>query len=144
MQTTDERWIQVSEQRAPGHGTAILQASIADLHRLRIDIKRLRYVLEFFRDVLGTGVRPVIRALTRAQDHLGGLQDAEVARERIRAFLRTRKKDRKAGRRLPAVDSYLSDLKDAIDEARSGAGAVFTDLVAPEFRSKLASAIAAL
>lgn len=34
VQTTTDRWIQVSEQRTPGHGTAILQTDITELIQL--------------------------------------------------------------------------------------------------------------
>lgn len=45
-------------------------------HRLRINSKQMRYILEFFADALGPGSDPLIAALTRAQDELGALQDA--------------------------------------------------------------------
>lgn len=55
----------------------------ADYHRLRIRCKRLRYSLEFTSGLYGTGTQPFIRKLTRLQDALGLMQDAEVASTRL-------------------------------------------------------------
>ena len=49
------------------------------LHRLRIDGKKLRYLLEFFRELFAAGaVDPLISALKRLQDHLGEFNDLVV------------------------------------------------------------------
>jgi CHAD domain-containing protein len=61
----------------------------ADIHRLRILFKRLRYTCEFFREAFSdpaSGKDPLaeyIRAMVRFQDCLGEHQDAIVARVRI-------------------------------------------------------------
>jgi CHAD domain-containing protein len=62
-------------------------ASIEQLHALRIEFKKLRYTLEFFREVLGKEVKEVINGIKTLQDHLGDLNDAEVACQILRAFL---------------------------------------------------------
>jgi CHAD domain-containing protein len=54
-------------------------ASIERLHQLRIEVKRLRYTIESLREVLGSEKKAVIRELIRLQDHLGDLNDADVA-----------------------------------------------------------------
>lgn len=56
-------------------------------HQLRITSKRLRYTLEFFRQVLGTDVEPLIDEIKKLQDHLGDLQDAVVTCNLLRDFL---------------------------------------------------------
>jgi CHAD domain-containing protein len=67
---------------------AVEAPSVRTLHALRIEIKRYRYLLEFFQGVLGTvSVRPLLEAAVRAQDHLGRLHDADVASQRLRAYL---------------------------------------------------------
>jgi CHAD domain-containing protein len=53
------------------------------MHALRIDCKRLRYSLEFVRHLLGNDGRTLIKQLRRLQDHLGDLNDAVVARDRL-------------------------------------------------------------
>jgi CHAD domain-containing protein len=61
--------------------------SLASYHELRIDLKRLRYALEFFRDVLGPSSLEVIEALKLLQDVLGDLQDARVAVEHLHSVI---------------------------------------------------------
>lgn len=55
------------------------QADYVTLHRLRIAFKRLRYSIEFFEDVLGKEQYVAIKLLKEIQDHLGDLNDAQVA-----------------------------------------------------------------
>jgi CHAD domain-containing protein len=50
-------------------------AAMDTLHSLRLEIKRLRYTLEFFRPLLNPAADRAIEHLIRAQDHLGDLQD---------------------------------------------------------------------
>jgi len=56
-------------------------ASVGELHALRIDAKRLRYITEFCRPLLpGKAARRYVAALRDLQDILGTLNDAVVAR----------------------------------------------------------------
>ncbi len=57
------------------------------LHQLRIAAKRLRYVLEFFGEILGTEADALIKQVKALQDHLGDLQDAIVACNLLRDFM---------------------------------------------------------
>ncbi len=70
------------------HGRAIDRASPdAELHALRIDAKRLRYVLEFFRPLYRKrGMRKLLRQLHRLQDNLGNFNDACVQRVTLRGL----------------------------------------------------------
>ncbi|MFQ5575639.1 MAG: CHAD domain-containing protein [Anaerolineae bacterium] len=63
-------------------------ASAACLHRLRIECKQFRYALEFFQSALGPEAKDMIRHIKVIQNHLGALQDAVVAVELVRNFLR--------------------------------------------------------
>jgi CHAD domain-containing protein len=65
------------------------KASIVELHALRTEFKRLRYTVEFFREMLGGKAGPVIEDLKAIQDHLGELHDADVACNIISDFLNT-------------------------------------------------------
>jgi CHAD domain-containing protein len=65
----------------------IPNASPEQLHALRIEFKKLRYTLEYFREVLGTEVGMVIDELKDVQDHLGNLHDAQVATQVLRDYL---------------------------------------------------------
>ncbi|GAB4495328.1 MAG: hypothetical protein OHK0052_02520 [Anaerolineales bacterium] len=62
-------------------------ASLETLHALRIVFKKLRYAVEFFRELLGEDVQKLISELKRIQDHLGNLNDAHVACIRLAALL---------------------------------------------------------
>ncbi len=63
-------------------------ATLAQFHALRIEFKRLRYALEFFSEVLGGEVKEVIENIKSIQDHLGDLNDAHVATQMLRDFLK--------------------------------------------------------
>lgn len=60
---------------------------LASYHALRIDVKRLRYTLEFFRDVLSDEALMAIEAMKVLQDFFGDLQDARVASAHLRAVI---------------------------------------------------------
>ena len=62
-------------------------ADVATLHQLRIAAKRLRYTLEFVREPLGEDASPLIARVVALQDHLGFMNDAEVAASMARIFL---------------------------------------------------------
>jgi len=62
-------------------------ASIQQLHALRIEFKKFRYTLEFFKDVLGVDAESIIGEIKKIQDHLGDLNDAEVACSILNQFL---------------------------------------------------------
>lgn len=62
-------------------------ARIEQLHELRIEFKRLRYTMEFFREVLGPEVSLIIEEIKGVQDHLGDLNDADVACQILGTFL---------------------------------------------------------
>jgi CHAD domain-containing protein len=63
-------------------------APVTTLHALRIDCKYLRYTLEFFEGVLGPEAPWLIREVIALQDHLGDIQDAEVAKAILGDFAR--------------------------------------------------------
>ncbi len=74
-------------ERVRTYETVLDGAPVSTLHALRIDIKRLRYAVEFFVEVLGPEAKAVIEACKTMQDHLGDLNDAEVAIDRLTAFV---------------------------------------------------------
>lgn len=67
----------------------IENAVIEQLHALRIEFKKLRYAVEFFQEVLGDQAEQVIDDIKRIQDHLGDLNDADVACKTLREFIET-------------------------------------------------------
>ncbi len=119
-------------------------ASIAVLHALRIECKRLRYTLEFFREVLGAEVKKVIAEVVRLQDHLGDLHDADVANALLSEFLFSTREQASGRVIAPGVVAYLAfrqrELKHLIDTLPQA----WTRFNRPEVRHMLAAAIAAL
>jgi inorganic triphosphatase YgiF len=58
-----------------------------DLHALRIRAKRLRYLLEFLRELTGKPGRRLVKRLTALQDLLGSYQDAVVLADFVRVYV---------------------------------------------------------
>jgi CHAD domain-containing protein len=69
------------------YGPLLDAATIEQLHSLRIEFKKLRYTLEFFKEVLGEQTKALIEEVKILQDHLGDLNDADVACSILREFL---------------------------------------------------------
>lgn len=69
------------------YNSILEMASIEQLHNLRIEFKKLRYTVEFFQEVLGAEAKAVINEIKAMQDHLGDLNDAQVACQILREFL---------------------------------------------------------
>jgi CHAD domain-containing protein len=65
----------------------LTDAPVERLHMLRIEFKKLRYTVEYFAEVLGKRSFEVINALKQIQDHLGDLNDAQVATQIIGDFI---------------------------------------------------------
>lgn len=65
---------------------ALENAPLDLLHDLRIQAKRLRYLLEAFEEILGREARTVIEAIKGLQDHLGHIQDARIANQIMREY----------------------------------------------------------
>ena len=72
-------------RRMRRHGIALDQnAPLADLHRLRILGKKLRYLLEFFRSLYDeVEIEPLVEQLKLLQDILGGINDVRVQQQRL-------------------------------------------------------------
>ena len=79
------------------HGRALDKGSTAEaLHRVRIDGKKLRYLLEMFRSVYPDAeLGPLIACLKKLQDCLGALNDASVEQEALRRL--AQRLDRESG-----------------------------------------------
>jgi CHAD domain-containing protein len=81
------RLIYTRYETVRAYETVLQEAQIETLHALRIDCKYLRYTLEFLREVLGHEAEAVIEEVKAMQDHLGDLNDAEVAIGLLSDFL---------------------------------------------------------
>jgi CHAD domain-containing protein len=70
-----------------GYEPFLENASIELLHQLRIDAKHFRYAVENFQEILGRESAIVIAETKQIQNHLGDLNDAEVACQFLENFL---------------------------------------------------------
>ncbi|GAB4528192.1 MAG: hypothetical protein Fur0018_14170 [Anaerolineales bacterium] len=128
------------------------QASLIELHALRIAIKRVRYALEFFACVLGEETGAVISTLKALQDHLGALNDADVACQRITNMLtdwdkhqRTLPGTQPPPQRNPqAALAYLSYCYQQRQQLLASFPQTWHTLLTPEWKRTLALTIAAL
>jgi CHAD domain-containing protein len=124
-------------------------ATLEQLHALRIEFKKLRYAVEFFREILGKEAKSVINVLKTMQDHLGDLNDAQVATQLLSDFL--------ARMELTHLDLPLSERRNpeplVVYLAAKHAErhqlmrtfpAAWEDFNQSEFRQNLALAVAAL
>jgi CHAD domain-containing protein len=135
-------WLAYEQVRA--HDAALRWADAEGLHALRIDGKRLRYTLEFFREALPRlQVDRLIGTVTEMQDLLGEHNDADVASKAAREFLVAQ------GSRLPeasrqAVGHYVDSRIAEMAQIRRRVPALWRRMVGLTFRRALASAIASL
>jgi CHAD domain-containing protein len=141
--------IYTAYENVRAYETAFDQADVLTLHALRIEGKRLRYALEFFEEVLGGELKGVIQMTKRLQDHLGDLNDTEVAGRYLREFMERFEQSQAAlpfGERAnvePVVQylAYQYAEKHRLLTTFPDTWAAFN---APEIRRGLALAVAAL
>jgi CHAD domain-containing protein len=124
-------------------------ATLEQLHALRIEFKKLRYAVEFFREILGKEARSVINVLKTMQDHLGDLNDAQVATHLLSDFLARMEFSHLdlplAERRNPEpVVVYLAAKHAERHRLMRTFPTAWEQFNQPEFRQNLALAVAAL
>ena len=119
-------------------------AAAETLHALRIECKRLRYVLEFFGDTLGPEVDPAIASLVRLQDHLGNLNDSTVTIGLVREYLAGAHSGPMQAAAGIAAGRYLEFHQQNVQALRRGVEAPWRQVEAVAFRTQLARAVAVL
>lgn len=119
--------------------SVIEHANSATLHELRIEFKRLRYVFEFFEEVLGPSLKFVIKEVKQMQDHLGDLNDAEVAG----VLLRDVHKELKKAERQ-AVEAYRTAREAEAALLKAGTFAAWVNYNRGDVHEALAQAIGVL
>ncbi len=119
------------------HDRSGLPADAEELHAMRIDGKRLRYVLEFFAETLGSHADEVIKPLMAFQDHLGVLNDISVARH----ILAPHADDPQTG---PAVAAYLAQREQQAAHLGADLPARWEKLSGAAYRRKLATCLVSL
>lgn len=75
-----QRVLEARYRRICKRGRGLGELSAAELHRLRIAIKKFRYAADFFSGLYGgRPVRETLRRLSRLQDVLGAINDSAMA-----------------------------------------------------------------
>ncbi|MBW8707927.1 MAG: CHAD domain-containing protein, partial [Alphaproteobacteria bacterium] len=108
--------------RVKKRGRGARSAEEADLHRLRIALKKLRYTAEFFAPIYRKcKVKAYLKKLRALQNHLGDLNDAANVRSVVTELLRDKvRKDEDAPMRYAAgamVGWYAAHTPNAISRA---------------------------
>jgi CHAD domain-containing protein len=124
-------------------------ATIDQLHALRIEFKQLRYTVEFFQEVLGPEGKEVVEEIKKVQDHLGDLNDADVACAILGDFLSKWEKEQLA---LPIqqrvnpepIVAYLATKHAERHRLVITFPQVWERFMRPEFRMGLAQAVSVL
>jgi CHAD domain-containing protein len=85
-------------------------ASAEALHELRIDCKKLRYLLEFFRDLYDEDeIAPLLKSLKRLQSNLGEFNDLEVQQRTLQRFVPRMEAQKPASARCRLAMAHLLD-----------------------------------
>lgn len=119
-------------------------ADIPTLHALRIAFKRLRYTLEFFQEVLGPESEDVVEETKAMQDHLGDLNDADVACGLVVEFLSQWHQERPTGVSIEGVANYLAAKQAEMTHLVETFPAAWERFNDPDLRRKLALAVGVL
>jgi CHAD domain-containing protein len=131
------------------YDAVIPEAPVEQLHALRIEFKKFRYTVEYFRDVLGPQAKGIIDELKTIQDHLGDLNDAQVAMQILQEFLKDHIKKTKQGSPVQesenqAITAYMVYRQEERDRLKQTFPEVWSHFNRPEFRQDLAMAISVL
>jgi CHAD domain-containing protein len=118
-------------------------ADVPTLHALRIEGKRLRYSLEFIKEALGAEVLPLIQRVTAMQDHLGLLNDANVAAGIARDFLAGHAAALSPAQRT-AIGGFIVDRERELQRLRRTAGRTWRGVAGVTFRRRLGRVLAGL
>jgi CHAD domain-containing protein len=140
--TTSSR-VWTAYEHVRGYESVLRWADVEALHELRIAGKWLRYTLEFVREALGDDSAPLIAKVTVLQDHLGLLNDANVAASMARTFLVEHAGDL-SGVESAAIGRYLVNREREVARLRRSVGPAWRGVAGIGFRRGLGRVVAAL
>jgi CHAD domain-containing protein/transposase-like protein len=131
------------------YDACLSHASVEQLHALRIEFKKFRYTLEFFREVLGDSAKAVIGEVKKLQDHLGDLNDAVVATHILTDFLASWEAQQAQlpiteRQNLQAIVAYLAARHDERHRLMVTFQGAWEKFNRPELRQELALAVSVL
>jgi CHAD domain-containing protein len=113
------------------------EATPTDLHLLRIRCKQMRYTLHLFEQALDPDAAALGDLFTRAQDHLGGMQDHVTALGRLAPLLATHPEN-------VALAAYATARAAERDRLVASFTPLWIELTGHETRQRLARLLAAL
>jgi len=116
----------------------IEDAPAETMHQLRIEFKRLRYAVNFFKDVLGKSIDGFITELKTMQDYLGRLNDIVVASDQLNSL----KKLDEAQEQF--IENYLAALEAEASEKMSQYPELWQHFNGRTVQRKLADALLVL
>ena len=131
------------------YGSWLENAPIERLHALRIEFKKLRYTVEYFREVLGPQAGEVIEELKTIQDHLGDMTDAQVAAEIVEKFVAETEAQLvelpvEEHLDLQPVVAYLDYRRTERDHLMATFSDAWRHFIRKEFRKKVSQAVSVL
>jgi len=115
--------------------------ALETFHALRIQTKKLRYLLEFTEHLLGRDGGALVAQLQGLQEHLGELNDARVEQERFHEWAKKAKKDEALGE---AIAARLAQSTARIEELKAATPMRLHAFISPSARRKFATALAAI
>jgi CHAD domain-containing protein len=129
-------------EQVRGYEPVLRWADVETLHELRIAGKWLRYSLEFVREALGDDSAPLIARVTALQDHLGLMNDADVAGSMARTFLVEHAGELSA-LESAAIGRYLVSREREVARLRRSVGPTWRGVAGIGFRRALGRVVAA-
>ena len=115
---SSHRFIDAALHKLLAHGDAIdSDAPARKLHKLRIEVKRFRYLLDFFSAVQADEWLPLTEAVKKLQDVLGEHQDAITAQARLADYAASLS-DEKDGEHLVVAAGLMQKEIDRIARCR--------------------------
>ena len=139
--TASRVWAAYEQVR--GYEPVLRWADVETLHELRIAGKWLRYTLEFVREALGPESGQLIARVTALQDHLGLMNDADVAASMARTFL-VEHAGELSGPESAAIGRYLVSREREVGRLRRTIGAPWRGVAGVTFRRMLGRVVAGL
>lgn len=122
-------------------------------HLLRIDVKVLRYTLEFFKEVLGPESKSLIKDLKALQNNLGDMHDAVVSLQLLENFEKSGKWGEAGSKKVavsagvpvyPGVDAYIEYRKQELQKLVDSFPEAWSGVMDPEFSISFSKAIAGM
>jgi CHAD domain-containing protein len=139
------KWIRRRYHKVKGMGGTLTDTSPdAEFHRLRIQCKKLRYLMEFFTPLYhAEGVRMLIGQLKKLQDNLGDYNDLAVQQAEMRTYLEEMVKGDDPPEAAAAVGGLVATLNRKQGAVRKGFRITYEAFVAKENTGRLDKLFAA-